>query len=98
MKKILDKIFKRPEVDLIKIWKHTFLMRLLIGLGIISSMTWFFVFNDIQGFIIALMLGCSYEFMDYVVLSISRQVSKKYKLTLKPKKQCQDHSTYDEGC
>ena len=83
MKKILDKIFKRPEIDLIKIWKHTFLMRLLIGIGIISSMAWFFVFNDIQGFIVALILGCSYEFMDYVVLSISRQISKEYELKSK---------------
>ena len=88
MKKMLDKLFKRPEIDLIKIWKHTFLMRILIGLGIILSMTWFFVLNDIQGFIIALMLGCSYEFMDYVVLSISRELSKEYELKLKPKKQC----------
>ena len=83
MKKILDKIFKRPEIDLINIWKYKFIMRLLIGIGIVLSMSYFFFVKDIQGFLIALILACSYEFMDYVVLSISRQISKEYQLIKK---------------
>lgn len=80
--KILDKIFKRPEIDLVELWKYKSLIRTIMSVGMIISL-FIFIFVDITGLFIAIILACSYQFMDFVLFSISKQVSKEYKLVKK---------------
>lgn len=81
--KILDKLFKKPKIDLMDIWKHKFLMRTIMSIGMIFSIVYFILTLDFTGLYIAIILACSYQFTDFVVRSISRQISKEFELTEK---------------